>query len=103
MPRSLAIVWESVLSPTCGYWLGGGAVPQQPPVGNDGKPRREPAPVTVAVHGIFAAVFMVMQFACSPIQGALSDRYGFVEIGHLTICHAVLDFLCGLPAPARLR
>jgi D-sedoheptulose 7-phosphate isomerase len=25
-----------------------------------------------------------------------SDRYGFVEIGHLTICHAVLDFLCGL-------
>jgi D-sedoheptulose 7-phosphate isomerase len=30
-----------------------------------------------------------------------SDRYGFVEIGHLTICHAVLDFLCGLPAPAR--
>jgi D-sedoheptulose 7-phosphate isomerase len=30
-----------------------------------------------------------------------SDRYGFVEIGHLTICHAVLDFLCGLPAPSR--
>jgi D-sedoheptulose 7-phosphate isomerase len=30
-----------------------------------------------------------------------SDRYGFVEIGHLTICHAVLDFLCGLPAPIR--
>ncbi len=24
-----------------------------------------------------------------------SDRYGFVEIGHLTICHAILDFLCG--------
>lgn len=23
-----------------------------------------------------------------------SDRYGFVEIGHLTICHAALDFLC---------
>jgi D-sedoheptulose 7-phosphate isomerase len=33
-----------------------------------------------------------------------SDRYGFVEIGHLTICHAILDFLCGLPAPEqRLR
>jgi D-sedoheptulose 7-phosphate isomerase len=32
-----------------------------------------------------------------------SDRYGFVEIGHLTICHAVLDFLCGLPAPAEPR
>jgi D-sedoheptulose 7-phosphate isomerase len=29
-----------------------------------------------------------------------SDRYGFVEIGHLTICHAVLDYLCGLPTPS---
>jgi len=28
-----------------------------------------------------------------------SDRYGFVEIGHLTICHAILDFHCGLQAP----
>src|ERR1700732_4971879 len=25
-----------------------------------------------------------------------SDRYGLVEIGHLTICHAILDFICGL-------
>ena len=23
-----------------------------------------------------------------------SDLYGFVEIGHLTICHAILDFIC---------
>jgi D-sedoheptulose 7-phosphate isomerase len=28
-----------------------------------------------------------------------SDRYGFVEIGHLTICHAILDFICGLREP----
>lgn len=28
-----------------------------------------------------------------------SDRYGFVEIGHLTLCHAVLDFICGLRVP----
>ena len=28
-----------------------------------------------------------------------SDRYGFVEIAHLTICHAVLDFICGLRVP----
>jgi D-sedoheptulose 7-phosphate isomerase len=28
-----------------------------------------------------------------------SDRYGFVEIGHLTICHAILDFVCGLRVP----
>ena len=32
-----------------------------------------------------------------------SDRYGFVEIGHLTICHAILDLLCGLPAPQPAR
>jgi D-sedoheptulose 7-phosphate isomerase len=30
-----------------------------------------------------------------------SDRYGFVEIGHLTICHAILDLICGLPHPPR--
>lgn len=24
-----------------------------------------------------------------------SNRYGFVEISHLTICHAILDFICG--------
>ena len=28
-----------------------------------------------------------------------SDRYGFVEIGHLTICHVILDFICGLRVP----
>lgn len=28
-----------------------------------------------------------------------SDRYGYVEIGHLTICHAILDFICGLRNP----
>jgi D-sedoheptulose 7-phosphate isomerase len=28
-----------------------------------------------------------------------SDRYGFVEIGHLTLCHAILDFSCGLRVP----
>jgi D-sedoheptulose 7-phosphate isomerase len=30
-----------------------------------------------------------------------SNRYGFVEIGHLTICHAILDLICGLPMPPR--
>jgi D-sedoheptulose 7-phosphate isomerase len=25
-----------------------------------------------------------------------SNQYGFVEIGHLTICHVILDFICGL-------
>jgi D-sedoheptulose 7-phosphate isomerase len=29
-----------------------------------------------------------------------SDRYGLVEVSHLTLCHALLDFICALPAPA---
>jgi D-sedoheptulose 7-phosphate isomerase len=28
-----------------------------------------------------------------------SDQYGYVEIVHLAICHAVLDFSCGLVPP----
>lgn len=32
-----------------------------------------------------------------------SDRYGFVEIGHLTLCHAILDFLCGLRVSEHLQ
>jgi D-sedoheptulose 7-phosphate isomerase len=28
-----------------------------------------------------------------------SDRYGLVEVSHLTLCHALLDFICALPAP----
>jgi D-sedoheptulose 7-phosphate isomerase len=31
-----------------------------------------------------------------------SDRYGFVEIAHLTICHAILDFICGLRVPEEM-
>ena len=29
-----------------------------------------------------------------------SDQYGVVEIGHLTICHAILDFACGINIPS---
>ncbi len=28
-----------------------------------------------------------------------SNQYGYVEIAHLTICHAILDFHCGLVPP----
>ncbi len=28
-----------------------------------------------------------------------SSQYGFVEIGHLTVCHAILDFACGEKVP----
>lgn len=30
-----------------------------------------------------------------------SNQYGFVEIGHLTICHAILDYACGQSVPSR--
>lgn len=30
-----------------------------------------------------------------------SDRYGVVEIGPLTICHAILDFIRGLVTMAK--
>jgi len=28
-----------------------------------------------------------------------SDQYGYVEVGHLAILHAILDFACGLKVP----
>jgi D-sedoheptulose 7-phosphate isomerase len=28
-----------------------------------------------------------------------SGQYGFVEVGHLAICHAILDFACGQDVP----
>jgi len=30
-----------------------------------------------------------------------SDQYGYVEVGHLAILHAILDFACGLKVPQR--
>src|SRR5262249_61501818 len=31
-----------------------------------------------------------------------SDQYGVVEIGHLTICHAMLDFACVINIPSSI-
>jgi DHA1 family tetracycline resistance protein-like MFS transporter len=44
-------------------------------------------------HGIFASVFMVMQFVCSPIQGALSDRFGRRPVILLSNLGLGLDFI----------
>jgi DHA1 family tetracycline resistance protein-like MFS transporter len=44
-------------------------------------------------HGVFAAVFMVMQFVCSPIQGALSDRFGRRPVILLSNLGLGLDFI----------
>jgi len=45
------------------------------------------------MHGIFASVFMVMQFVCSPVQGALSDRFGRRPVILLSNLGLGLDFI----------
>jgi DHA1 family tetracycline resistance protein-like MFS transporter len=44
-------------------------------------------------HGLFATAFMVMQFFCSPIQGALSDHFGRRPIILLSNFGLGVDFL----------
>ena len=44
-------------------------------------------------HGVFAAVFMVMQFVFSPVQGALSDRFGRRPVILLSNLGLGLDFV----------
>lgn len=45
------------------------------------------------VHGLFASVFMVMQFVFSPVQGALSDRFGRRPVILLSNLGLGLDFI----------
>ncbi len=45
------------------------------------------------MHGLFASVFMVMQFVFSPIQGALSDRFGRRPLILLSNLGLGLDFI----------
>jgi MFS transporter, DHA1 family, tetracycline resistance protein len=51
-------------------------------------------------HGIFATAFMVMQFVCSPIQGALSDQYGRRPVILLSNLGLGLDFILMALAPS---
>lgn len=44
-------------------------------------------------HGLFATAFMLMQFVFSPIQGALSDRYGRRPVILLSNLGLALDFV----------
>ena len=45
------------------------------------------------IHGIFASCFMVMQFVFSPVQGALSDRYGRRPVILMSNLGLGLDFI----------
>ena len=44
-------------------------------------------------HGMFATAFMVMQFFSSPIQGALSDRFGRRPVILISTLGLAVDFL----------
>lgn len=44
------------------------------------------------IHGLFASTFMVMQFVFSPVQGALSDRFGRRPVILLSNLGLGLDF-----------
>ena len=48
---------------------------------------------TAIVHGLFASSFMVMQFVFSPVQGALSYRFGRRPVILLSNLGLGLDFL----------
>ncbi|HET8897658.1 MAG TPA: TCR/Tet family MFS transporter [Rhodanobacteraceae bacterium] len=50
--------------------------------------------------GIFATLFMAIQFVCSPIQGALSDRFGRRAVILISSCGLGLDFVLMALAPA---
>jgi len=50
--------------------------------------------------GAFGALFMLMQFACSPIQGALSDRYGRRTVILISSFGLGVDFIAMALAPA---
>ncbi|HEX7349139.1 MAG TPA: TCR/Tet family MFS transporter [Rhodanobacteraceae bacterium] len=48
----------------------------------------------------FGTVFMLMQFLCSPIQGALSDRFGRRTVILISCCGLGADFIVMAVAPA---
>lgn len=47
----------------------------------------------------FGTVFMLMQFVCSPIQGALSDRFGRRAVILISCCGLGIDFVVMALAP----
>jgi DHA1 family tetracycline resistance protein-like MFS transporter len=51
-------------------------------------------------HGIFATAFMITQFICSPIQGALSDHFGRRPVILLSNLGLGLDFVLMALAPS---
>ncbi len=51
-------------------------------------------------HGIFATAFMIMQFICSPIQGALSDHFGRRPIILIANLGLGIDFIIMDLAPS---
>src|SRR5262249_14333947 len=52
-----------------------------------------------AVYGVFATVWAVMQFICSPVLGSLSDRFGRRKVILLSNLGLGLDYLLMAVAP----
>ena len=51
------------------------------------------------VYGVFGATFALMQFVCSPFQGALSDRFGRRPVLLVSIFGLGLDYILMALAP----
>lgn len=51
------------------------------------------------IYGLFGAVFALMQFVCSPIQGALSDRFGRRPVLLISIFGLGADYVLMALAP----
>ena len=49
--------------------------------------------------GVFATLFAIIQFVCSPLQGALSDRFGRRPVILLSCLGLGLDFILMALAP----
>jgi MFS family permease len=52
-----------------------------------------------SIYGLFATVWAVMQFICSPILGSLSDRFGRRKVILLSNAGLGLDYLLMAVAP----
>jgi DHA1 family tetracycline resistance protein-like MFS transporter len=53
-----------------------------------------------SIYGLFATVWAVMQFVCSPILGSLSDRFGRRKVILLSNAGLGLDYLLMAVAPS---
>ena len=54
-----------------------------------------------AHYGILLALYALMQFACAPVLGALSDRFGRRPVLLVSLAGAAVDYAIMATAPSR--